>query len=194
MKYNEINDSLVSKTADSIYSSDEYEKAGFGTEIFVPNEESGQSELIKKSEVRNKSPFEKFKDNLACDIANSSLSGVPKSNRCRNKDINEQKEKKEYLTYKFSQGIPLTESVLVNNIPYFLQIIEGKPVLSLKIDLGDIIIVPPDRTQYLSKEYSFSSVEEINDYIKRAKKETLGPLYTKVNQYGKSILMLRKNL
>ena len=40
----------------------------------------------------------------------------------------------------------------------------------------DIILIPPDRTSYLSKEYSFSSIEEINEYMERAKKETLETL------------------
>jgi hypothetical protein len=43
-----------------------------------------------------------------------------------------------------------------------------------------MILVPPDRTSYLSKEYSFSSIEEINEYLKRAKKETLETIYQNV--------------
>lgn len=181
MKSNETNESLVSENSDSIYSAEEYESAGFGKEIFIPNEELGQLEFIKKSNGKSKSISEKSKYTLAGKIVDSSLSDGYKSIKW-SKDIKEGKEekKKEYLTYKFSQDIPLAESLLINNVPYFLQIIKGKSVLSLKIDLGDITIVPPDRTQYLSKEYSFSSVEELNEYIKRSKQETLGTLYTKV--------------
>jgi hypothetical protein len=94
-----------------------------------------------------------------------------------NNSEKEQNKKNEYKTYKYSQGIPLAEAVLVRNVPYFLQIINGKPVLSSKIELEDIILVPPDRTSYLSKEYSFSSLVEINEYLQRAKKETLDTLY-----------------
>ena len=92
----------------------------------------------------------------------------------------EQNKRDEYKIYKYSQGIPLTEAILIKNVPYFLQIINGKPILSPKIELEDIILTPLDRTSYLSKEYSFSSIEEINDYIKRAKNETLETLYKKV--------------
>src|SRR5688572_27095491 len=39
--------------------------------------------------------------------------------------------KKTYTINKYSQGIPLAESILINNIPYFLQIINNnKPLLS----------------------------------------------------------------
>ena len=42
-----------------------------------------------------------------------------------------------------------------------------------RIKLSDIDIVPPERTEYLSKEYNFQSEEEINHFIKMAKNETL---------------------
>ena len=38
-------------------------------------------------------------------------------------------EKMTYTINKYSQGIPLAEAILVNNIPRFIQIIDGKPVL-----------------------------------------------------------------
>jgi hypothetical protein len=85
-----------------------------------------------------------------------------------------------YPINKYSQGIPLAESILVNNIPYFIQIINGKPVYKQKIELSDINIVPPERTEYLSKEYSFNSFEKVQYFIDLAKQETLDSLKTRV--------------
>ena len=67
----------------------------------------------------------------------------------------------------------------------FLQIKNGKPVLSEKIELDNQTLVPPDKTLYLSKEYNFSSVNEIKEYIKRAEKETLDSLFVKVKNIWK---------
>jgi len=84
-----------------------------------------------------------------------------------------------YLFYKYSKGISLAEAILINNNPVFLQIQNGKPVLSEIIELDNQVIVPPDKSSYLSKEYTFSSKEEIEHYIKRAKNETLDSIYKK---------------
>lgn len=85
-----------------------------------------------------------------------------------------------YPINKYSQGIPLAESILFNNIPYFIQITDGKRVYKQKIELIDIDIVPPERTEYLSKEYSFNSFEEVQYFINLAKQETLDSLKIRV--------------
>ena len=105
--------------------------------------------------------------------------GRKESSRGENKEEKEDDGgKKTYTINKYSQGIPLAESILINNIPYFLQIINNnKPLLSSKIELSDIDFVPPERTDYLSKEYNFASVEEIEYFINRAKNETLDSLF-----------------
>ena len=109
------------------------------------------------------------------------------SPRESNKDKIKSNKKSEYLFYKYSKSISLAEAILINDHPYFLQIQDGKPVLSETIQINDqILIVPPDKSSYLSKEYIFSSKEEIKQYIKRAKKETLDSLFKKVrNTWGK---------
>jgi len=94
----------------------------------------------------------------------------------------ETSEKKEFVFYKYSKGISLAEAIFINNHPMFLQIQNGKPILSETIDLGDQIIVPPDKSSYLSKEYTFSSKKEVEQYIKRAQKENLDSLYRKVKE------------
>jgi hypothetical protein len=81
---------------------------------------------------------------------------------------------------KYSQGISLAESILIDNKPFFIQIVDGKLVLSPKISLSDIDLVPPEKIEYLSKEYSFQSEEEINQFIELAKNETLDSLFCKI--------------
>ena len=66
-----------------------------------------------------------------------------------------------------------------NKKPSFLQIVDGKPGLSSKISFSDFDIAPPDGIEYLSKEYSFNSEEEINNFIGLAKNETLDSLFMK---------------
>jgi hypothetical protein len=100
-------------------------------------------------------------------------------------DKKSENDKKTYTINKYSQGIALAESILIDNKPFFIQIIDGKRVLSPKIPLSDIIIEPPVRTDYLSKEYSFQSEEEVNHFIELAKKETLDSLYDKVKSIWK---------
>ena len=104
------------------------------------------------------------------------------STRGGNKEEKNDDGKKTYTINKYSQGIRLAESILINNIPYFIQIINNKPFLSQKISLPDIDIVPPERTEYLSKEYIFHSEEEVNQFIELAKNETLDSLFTKVKK------------
>ena len=64
---------------------------------------------------------------------------------------------------------------LIDNIHYFIEINQDKkPIFYKKIQLTDIDS-PPERTKYLSKEYSFESVE-INKFIDLTKK-TLDSLF-----------------
>ena len=99
-------------------------------------------------------------------------------------------ENKAYTINKYSQGIPLAESTLINNIPYFIQIIDGKPIYKQKIELSAIDIVPPERTEYLTKEYNFKSEEEINHFIEQAKNETLDSIFRKLKSVLKKYIDL----
>jgi hypothetical protein len=108
--------------------------------------------------------------------------GNGKDNNNNNKKDQEEKDddKNDYPINKYSQGIPLAESILKNNIPYFIQIIDGKPIYKQKIELSDINIVPLERTEYLTKAYSFETFEEVQYFIDLAKLETLDSLFNKV--------------
>jgi hypothetical protein len=97
-------------------------------------------------------------------------------------DIESDREKKSYyLIHKYTTDTNLAEAILIGSKPMFLQIIDGKAQLSKEIPLPDsnIVLRPLDKWSYLSKEYSFSSEEEINTCIKRAKEETVDSLYNK---------------
>lgn len=94
--------------------------------------------------------------------------------------------KRKFIFYKYSKDISLAESILIGgNLPLFLQISNGKAILRDNIDLDRQLILPPDKTEYLSKDYSFSSIDEINFYIKRASKETLDSLFVKTKNIWK---------
>lgn len=108
-------------------------------------------------------------------------------------DNAEQEEKKDnkkilYIINKYSQEIPLAESIFVDNIPYFIQIIDGKPIYKQEIELSDINIAPPDRTEHIGKEYSFSSFEEVQYFIDLAKNETLDSIANRVKTELKKYL------
>jgi hypothetical protein len=112
--------------------------------------------------------------------------GQKESTRKGNKEEKDDEDdgKTTYTINKYSQGIPLAESILINNIPYFIQIINNnKPLLSSKIELSDIGIAPPERIEYLSKEYNFASVEEIEYFINLAKTETLDSIFQLVKSF-----------
>lgn len=90
------------------------------------------------------------------------------------------KQKKQTTLYKYSNQIPLAEAILLNDFPLFLQIRDGIAILTEKIEVDSMVIVPPHKTEYLSKEYNFSSQKEIEVYISRASRETLDTLFIKV--------------
>ena len=103
-----------------------------------------------------------------------------KSTKNKEDQEDQDDDKNYYPINKYSQGIPLAEAILVNNIPIFIQIIDGKPVYNPEIELSDINIVPPERTEYLSKEYSFDSFEEVQYFLDLARNETLDSLFNRV--------------
>ncbi len=105
-----------------------------------------------------------------------------KTKKSPKEDREENKDTREYLFYKYSKGMPLAESILVNDFPMYLQIRDGEPILSERIGLDNLTIVPPNKSLYLSKEYSFSSAGEIKKYVARAQKETMDVLFAKLKK------------
>jgi hypothetical protein len=82
-------------------------------------------------------------------------------------------------------GIPAAESIILGGTkPMWLQIVDGKAKLSKEISLPDGRSLQPwDIGTSLSLEYEFSSEEEINSYIKRAKNETLDTLFNRSKSF-----------
>ena len=96
-----------------------------------------------------------------------------------NDDKEDDNNVKEHTVYKCSQDIPLAE----DNKNVFLQIIDGKPVISCHIDLSKEknIILNPHDDGLVSPiiPYKFKNVQEIEAFIKLADKETIDSLYFK---------------
>ena len=111
---------------------------------------------------------------------NNNITKNTKTKKSTKEDREENKDTREYSFYKYSKGMPLAESILVNDLPMYLQIRNGEPILSEIIRLENLTIVPPGKSLYLSKEYSFSSADEIKKYVTRAQKETMDGLFAKV--------------
>ncbi len=73
---------------------------------------------------------------------------------------------KEHLLYKYSKQIPLAEAILINNWPVYLQIPDGKPILTENIELETTTLLPPSNSAYLSKEYVFHQQVKLNHTFK----------------------------
>lgn len=109
-------------------------------------------------------------------------------------DKPKEKNKREYVICKYTgHNDVIHEAILINNIPYFLSLSSEEISLTESIEVDDILLVPPSRTNYLSKEYSYSSEDEIKSYTKRAKKESVDSLYQKIKKIWKKYLDIDKD-
>lgn len=82
----------------------------------------------------------------------------------------------------------LVESILVKGIPKFL-ISDGKNIeIKNSIELENKTLKPFDKNMYMNKPYSFDSDEQVQEYIEKAKKETLDTLYRKVKRIWKKYI------
>lgn len=86
---------------------------------------------------------------------------------------------REIYVQKHTNG-SLAEAVIVNGLPFFLEISNFTGSLRERIETPSLVLLPLDKTGYLNKEYEFSSLSEIQDYINRARDETIDSLYGKV--------------
>lgn len=90
--------------------------------------------------------------------------------------VEKEEKPKEYYVQKYRGN----EAILIAGLPYFLEIVDYQKIIHDEIVLPDMVLKPYGRIMYLNKEYSFSSYEEIEEYIDRAKQETFDSLYLKV--------------
>ncbi len=88
----------------------------------------------------------------------------------------DEEKKKEYYVQKYKGN----EAILIGGLPYFLEIVDDRVILHNQIVLPDMILKPYDRIMYQNKEYSFNSLDEIEEYVIKAKQETFDTLYLKI--------------
>jgi hypothetical protein len=82
----------------------------------------------------------------------------------------------------------LVESILINGISHFLISNGSNITIQRSIELDNKILKPFESNSYLNKAYSFSSKEEVQEYIQRAKSETFDTLYDKVKTVWKKYI------
>lgn len=97
-------------------------------------------------------------------------------------------EEEEKLKECYVQKYQSFEAILLNGRPQFLEIVDKQVIIHDDIMLEDMCLKPFDRTMYLNKEYSYDSVDEINEYVKKASNETLDTLYEKVKGIWKKYI------
>jgi hypothetical protein len=90
-------------------------------------------------------------------------------------------EKKSYKVMKYTGTGVLCESVLLGGLPFFVSYRDG---LLLQLELKESmeesnrVLIPSIENE--PRPYSFNNIDEIRQYIDRAKKETLDSLWEKV--------------
>ena len=94
------------------------------------------------------------------------------SKKGKNKDI------KETYMQRFTNDEYYAEAVLIDRKPKWLLVKNGEIKTAEFIPNGDEIIKPLKALSYINKPYSFSSEQEVKDYIAKAKDHTLDTLYT----------------
>jgi hypothetical protein len=130
---------------------------------------------------------------IAEDLKKEGLGVISKR---KNKDNDNGSKPKTYIAYKYSRDIPLAEEITLGTENKFLQIIDGKPVLSSELDLRyrNIIVKPHERSENTPIiPYSFKDVEEIIFFIEQSKKETLHSLYFKSKSIWKNFVVAKNN-
>lgn len=101
-----------------------------------------------------------------------------------NESKNTKKNKETYLQ-RFTDELYYAEAVLIDKNEKFLLANNGEISIVDSIPNGDEIIKPLKTLSYINKPYSFSSEQEVKDYITKAKEHTLDTLYTKVKRIWK---------
>lgn len=95
-------------------------------------------------------------------------------------DSNENTEKlREIWVQKHTNGT-LAEAAIINGLPFFIEVQDYTARLKEKVETTAAVLLPLEKPGYLNKEYEFSSQAEVQDYINRARDETLDTLYQKV--------------
>jgi len=98
--------------------------------------------------------------------------------------------RKEVYTQRCSNGTTFAEAILISRVPYFLVLNKIDSTISIQNVIEDAyaIYLPLEFTSYMNRPYSFSSKEQVYEYIDKTKKETLDSLYKKVKTIWKKYI------
>lgn len=102
----------------------------------------------------------------------------------KQKSEEEEKKRFEYVQ-KYSNDRLLAEAVIIEGKPCFAVVSteDTRITIDEKIPLNDsrdTVLRAPDISSYINKPYSFASVSEFEDYLEKARNETLDSLCRKV--------------
>jgi hypothetical protein len=115
--------------------------------------------------------------------------GLGIGQRNNNSDGKKQEEEKA-STYKYSKlgrGV-LHESIILGGIPTFVKYENGKIESVLEICEPSRILKAPYPEEYPYRPYEFASIDELEEYVKRAKKESIYSLYQKAKSFVKKYI------
>ena len=95
----------------------------------------------------------------------------------------EEKQKREFVTYKYSQmgKGPLHEAVIVNGLPFFIKYDHESKQFELVENIieNSRILRPPNIEEYPYTPYEFESNDDLNFYLEKARQITLDEVYNK---------------
>jgi hypothetical protein len=123
--------------------------------------------------------LEEMKRDLVSESSPPPSADKKKRGKHKGYEDEEVEKREEHYIHKYSQHIPLAESVLVAGQPAFLQLVDTKEKeggmkeikLSTRISLENgskIDLLPKDEHSYLCQPYVFQSKEDLEHYIELA--------------------------
>lgn len=93
--------------------------------------------------------------------------------------------KQHYIAYKYSsrgKGI-LREAVTISGLPVFLEYDNGEFKIVENIEEQGRIIKPPNPEEYPYEPYQFSNMNEVLEYVERAKSVSIDSIYIQVKRF-----------
>lgn len=106
---------------------------------------------------------------------------------------------KHLTAYKYSTNIPLAEEIVLGGHPYFLQIIDGEPVIQEQIDLtthrneGRRVILKPHQIGFSPiVQYEYEDKKEIQEFIKIAQETHVDDLFFLAKSIWKDVVATKE--
>jgi hypothetical protein len=104
---------------------------------------------------------------------------------------------KEIYIRKYSDNgkFPLCESIVVGGYPKFLQLTKGEFKLLDRLEIGHKTFYPYDTLETHNPiPYAFESIEELKEYVERARNESLDTLSLKVKSTFKQFVDVEEKI